>query len=130
MLPGGYWEAQGCFFEHSPLLPPHLRTVLLLIFTASNQAEKFSGQRWQNSPNLLLSLLRNRGGSLCKPQRAALSCILSFHVFPVLGGGLGWHSTAQSRATNIWNIFYIKKPLMCLAFFLAANSLVSPGFGS
>ena len=44
MLPGGYREAQGCLFEHSPLLPPQLRTVLLWIFTASNQAENLSGQ--------------------------------------------------------------------------------------
>lgn len=44
MLPGGYREAQGRLSEHSLLLPPQLRSVLLLTFTASNQAENFSGQ--------------------------------------------------------------------------------------
>lgn len=44
MVPGGYQEAQGRLFEHSLLLPPQLRTVFLLIFSASNQAENFSGQ--------------------------------------------------------------------------------------
>lgn len=44
-------------------------------------------------PKLLLSLLRNRAGSLNKPQTADLSCISSLRMFPVFRE-LGWPRTA------------------------------------
>lgn len=78
--------------------------------------------------NLLLSLLRNRARSLCKPQRAELACISSFHAFPVFGGAwLAQHSTKQSHEHLE---HFLDTRTQCDWPFLAANSLVSPGFGS